>query len=718
MFTTFQGQKKDAMTIRDLTILYLLPHLFLFSCKPALYDEAKTPEETLASFDLADGFEIDVFAAEPQVLDPVEMLFDDQGRIFVVEMPDYPFMPELDQGAGRIVQLHDADQDGHIDGRTIFLDSITEATSILPWQDGFLVTAAPYIYFISDSDQDGKADKKELVFSGFFEKNSEAQITNLKYNIDNWIYAANNGQAGEITFLKDGASKRLNVAGADFRFRMDRGEFECASGPAQFGHAINLEGHRFITQNTLHIRHTVIPWRYLHRHDFLPSTNVALNISDHDLEMFQRTPPPYWRAERTRRRQIQYKEQNLDRQEYAEDHFTGSSGGTFYAGDAFPQEYIGSIFTGDVSGNLIHRDILEPLKDSPTYVAKRSAKESAKEFLSSTDSWFRPANLTVGPDGYLYVIDMYRQHIETPLSIPEDLKEDMDFLYGETMGRIYRIRPTGSEIKTATPNLKQMTSAQLVNLLEHPNRWQRINAQRLLVERQDASTIEPLTILFNTHKNSATRLHAFYTLEGLGQMDLSKIEKALTDPYPGLREHALILAERYPESLPMVVKAITDDNARVAFQAVLSLGQYENEHVVSALTKSLRQHYSDPWFRMAVLSAPQGSTPGFLVQLLDGGFLTENDNEKLAFLSDLSYIIGYRGSEAEIKELSTTLLSDDGNVTAGITNDAIEGLIKGIIKNNKPLMLPEALTTWLDKMKAETTWEPLLKDLNKLTDPI
>ena len=706
------------MSIQNIIALLTSIGILLSSCRPTLYDEPKTPQESLASMDLAGDFTIDLFASEPYVMDPVEMLFDDQGRIFVVEMPDYPFMPELDEGTGRIVQLHDSDRDGQIDSRTIFLDSITEATSILPWRNGFLVTAAPYIYFIRDHDQDGKADSKEIIFSGFFENNSEAQITNLKYNIDNWVYAANNGQAGEITFHKNNNDEKLNVGGSDFRFRLERGQYAGASGGAQFGHAINLEGHRFITQNTLHIRHVVIPLRYLNRHPHLASTNVAYNISDHELEMFQQTPPPYWRAERTRRRQIQYKEQNLDRVEYAEDHFTGCSGGTFYAGGAFPENYMGSIFTGDVAGNLIHRDILEPLQDSPTYVAKRSSEEQEKEFLSSTDSWFRPANLTVGPDGYLYVIDMYRQHIETPLSIPEDLKEDMDFLNGDQMGRIYRIRPRGSEIKTMHPNIIQMSSDQLVALLEHPNRWQRLNAQRILIERQDTSILTSLGNLLENHPEGVVRLHAFYTLEGLDALDFGTVIKATSDPYTGMREHGLMLAGQYEEAIPTIIRNLEDSNVRVVLQAVLSLGNFSGPEIKASLASSLLRYYKDPWFRMAILSAVEGSGTDLLRHLENLGFQKQMDEDKVQFISDLSYIVGHRNHENELADLTSFLLNERGEIKIDSGDKIIASLLNGIKRNNEKINLPASLIIKINLMKEDTKYRKIVHDILKLTETI
>src|SRR5688500_3329095 len=232
-------------------------------------------------------------------------------------------------------------------------------------------------------------------------------------------------------------------------------------------------GHRFFTQNTLHIQQAPIHWKYLNRHAFLPPGNSDVNISDHDLLMFQKTPPPYWRAERTKRRQAEFDKQKLDRKEYAEKHFTGASGSTFYLSDAFPEDYYGSVFTGDVAGNLVHRDVLSPGKDKPAFIAKRSEKEKDREFLASTDPWTRPANFTVGPDGYLYMVDMYRQHIEAPVSVPDDLRKDMDYSNGENYGRIYRILPKKETKKRTIAGIGSRTSAELVALLADANQWLR-----------------------------------------------------------------------------------------------------------------------------------------------------------------------------------------------------------------------------------------------------
>jgi putative membrane-bound dehydrogenase-like protein len=664
--------------------------LFLFvlstgiSCKEQRYPGPLAAEEALKHFQLRKGFKIDLFAAEPHVMDPIEMVFDEQGNVFVTEMPDYPFMPEQEKGAGRIRLLRDTNSDGMVDENVIFADSILEVTSMLPWKGGLIVTAAPHILYLQDTDGDFRADKKEVLFSGFFENNSEAQITSLRMGIDNWIYAANNGQAGTVHFTGKPDAPALNMSGADFRFRLDRGEFELETGGAQFGLTMDDWGHRFITQNTLHIRQPVIPWRYLNRHSHVAAGSAVVNISDHELEMFQQTPPPYWRAERTRRRQIQYKEQNLDREEYAEDHFTGCSGGTVYDGDAFPAEYYGNVFTGDVAGNLIHRDVVVPLDDRPTFAAKRAEGEQKTEFLASTDSWFRPSSFAVGPDGFLYVVDMYRQHIETPLSIPEDLKEDMNFLAGSDRGRIYRIRPdSDEENRAASPGLRDKTSADLVQLLPHPNRWWRLQAQRLLLERQDLSVVPAVKNLFSQHEYPRARIHAFYVLEGLNALDVSLVKRAMEDEHFGVRKHGLILSERHPELRKMAIEMLNDSSIHVVFQATLSIGGGTDNKTIDALARVLSQHGDDPLFRIAVLSANAGPRIALFHNLIKKNAFFETPAPwKEAWLAEFSYSVGSANKAGEVRSFLDMLQVPAMSKQPQWQLAAVNGLKKGLVRSS------------------------------------
>ncbi|WP_149241873.1 PVC-type heme-binding CxxCH protein [Dyadobacter sp. 32] len=667
------------------------------------YTAALAPANAVKTFQLSDEFLIEPFAAEPDVLSPVDMAFDEHGNLFVVEMGDYPYDAKPGDFKGRIRLLRDTNGDGKPDKSYVFAESLPSATSILPWKGGILVAAAPDILYIKDTDGDFKADIREVLFTGFFSKNSEAQITCMRYGVDNWIYANNHGQGGMITYKKKPGAAALNISGGDFRFRLDRDLFEVESGTGQFGLAMDEWGHRFFTQNTLHIQQSPIAYRYIHRHNFMPSYRSEVNISDHELEMFQKSATPYWRQQRSDRRQAKYDSLKSGYKEYARDHFTGASGGTFYGGDAFPSSFYGSIFTGDVAGNLVHRDVLKSVQGQPSYVASRGEREKNREFLASTDTWFRPGNFNVGPDGYLYLMDIYRQHIETPVSIPEDLKSDMDFSNGLQYGRIWKIFPKeGTKRPTLFPNLSAKKPEELVALLGNPNQWWRLTSQRLLLEKQDNSVVVLLKKMFTEGKDGIGRLHALYTLEGLHALDATLVKKALSDPEPGVREHGLMLAEKFPQYFTEVVNLIDDVSPQVAFQATLSLGQFQEKSVLSILAKVIEKNADNVSYRQSVLSSVPGSSPELAALLSStGSFFRSASPGKLKFIEDYAYIAGCRNEKNDISGLITILSKYETNwQLAGLT-----GLVKGSKRSQNKKEVEKSLDKSLRKLEEKASTE-------------
>src|SRR2546422_401834 len=217
--------------------LVLLLALFSFSCSSKHADAPpRSSEESLRSMRVNGDFHVELVASEPLVFDPVEMVFDEDGRIYVCEMLDYPDDPPPGKPArSRIVMLEDADGDGKPDKRTVFAEHVLEVSGILPWKGGLIVTSAPDILYLKDTDGDGKADVRRVLYTGFPKVNPEGRITNPRLSIDNWIYAANNGADGRITSPDHRERPPVLVRGADFRFHPERGLAEPASGPAQFG---------------------------------------------------------------------------------------------------------------------------------------------------------------------------------------------------------------------------------------------------------------------------------------------------------------------------------------------------------------------------------------------------------------------------------------------------------------------------------------------------
>lgn len=692
----------------------------LYGCSTERKSGPLSPEEALESFQLHKDFQIELYAAEPHVLDPVEIVFDEYGRVYTAEMLDYPDDPPPGQPPrSQIHLLEDTDGDGQIDHSTIFADRLLQVTSLLPWKGGLIVASAPDILYLKDTNGDKKADVRRVLFTGFKLANSESRITNLRFNIDNWIYASNNGQAGEIQFVPRPDAPPVSVLGADFRFRLDQELFEPSSGPTQFGQGINDWGHRFITQNTVHVRHVVLPRQYLDRNPFLNAGETAEDISDHgkpSAPVFQISEPQSWRLTRSQMRQQRYRENQLESvrplnpsTEIARGFFTGAAGGTIYSGDTFPEEFRGNLFTGDVAGNLVHRDILRP--SGVTYTASRAPEEKEREFLASTDQWFRPCNFATGPDGNLYLVDIYREFIETPESVPEELKKKMDFYSGNTRGRIYRIVPKNGE-RNPVVDPKQFPARkktrELVDLLSHPNGWWRFTAHRLLLERQDQSVIPALKRLIGDPKSaSQTRLHALYVLEALSGLDASLVAAALKDPNPSQREHGLQLAEaflsadgRASEGLATTITTLTKDpSLRVALQATLTAGSLAAPQATESLAAVAAKHSGDQWFRKAILSSAAGSSVHMLHALLrQTDFFTNPSKGKEQFVQELATVIGARAEANEIRALVSLIGKDAPDASWQLA--ALAGLGRGLnvsdIFHLKPAGAAKALTELLN----------------------
>jgi putative heme-binding domain-containing protein len=433
------------------------------------------------------------------------------------------------------------------------------------------------------------------------------------------------------------------VRGRDFRFKPDGSAFEAISGGGQNGHSFDDWGHRFTCNNSNHARQIVLRSRYLERNRALIAPSVVLDIAAEGpaAPVFRISPAEPWRVVRTRQRAADpAMVRRLPPTElYVTGFFTSATGVTIYRGSSYPAEYRGNLFVGDVGGNLVHRKILTG--DGATFLATRA--DQGVEFIASKDNWFRPVNFANTPDGTLLVLDMYRETIEHPASIPEPIKRHLDLTSGTDRGRLYDLVYEGAR-RRPRPNLSDAPSAELVKLLADPDAWWRETAQRLLFERQDRSVVGSLRAMVSERPTALGRLHALWALAVLESLDSGSLALGLSDPEPRVREQAIQLAEsrldREPALLEKVLALAGDPDPMVRFQLAFSLGEAKDDpRALAALAAIAVTDAQRVWARTAVLSSIAGR-PLALVDALAQrtGFFAGPPGD--AWLDELAFLVG------------------------------------------------------------------------------
>ncbi len=641
--------------------------------------EPLSPRAEGATFRLPKGFHAELVACEPDVVDPVAMAFDEDGRLYVAEMRGYPNagVATGTVSSGRVKRLEDRDGDGYFETATVFADGLRFPTGVMPWRGGLLVANAPDLLYLEDTAGHGKADRRRTLYTGFSLGNIQQLLNSLQWGLDNYVHACAGFDGGTIRSAEKPDAPAVTLRGRGIRFRPSvPGSLEPTSGGGQYGLAPDDFGRWFTATNNQHLRHIVLPDHYLRRNPSLAAGAVTLDIPDHEAacRVFRVSPFEAWRVERTARRT------NFPAAESVPGGYvTSGCSPVVYAADAFPPAYRGNTFVCDPANNLIHRDVLVP--NGATFTARRA--DEGCEFLASTDNWFRPVHLTLGPDGALYVLDFYREVIETPLSLPDDIKKRLN-LESSGRGRIWRIAadtPAGAA-KPKRPALSKAPAKELVAHLANPNLWWRLTAQRLLVERQDRTAVAPLQDLARSPKSPPGRVHALRTLEGLGSLDGRLLAEALKDADPGVREQALQMADgrlAASAALRSAVAALADDpSARVRFQLAFTLGEADAPELVAALAKVARRDAGDPWIGTAVLSSTRRSAAALLESLAsDKEFTAGAPPGRLELLARLARLVGTEATDAELARV-LSLLPAAGRAAGRWQLVLLDGLGQGL----------------------------------------
>ncbi|HQZ67063.1 MAG TPA: HEAT repeat domain-containing protein, partial [Planctomycetaceae bacterium] len=449
----------------------LLPHHFYSEKLQQDFPAPKSPAESYKCMTTKPDLRVVLAASEPLIHDPVAFDWDERGRLWVVEMGDYPKGEGRSEdlgsseshdaqttkskilnpksSSGRVRLLEDTDKDGVYDKATTFLDGLAFPNGIQCWRGGVIVTMAPEIFYAEDTDGDGAADVRQTLYKGFVEGNQQHRVNGLRWGLDGWLYLANGDSGGEIVgtglYWKSGKwtadsgesqsadnsafpspLSALSLRGRDLRIFPDTNGLDTVSGQSQFGRERNDFGNWFGNNNSNPIWQYVLEDRYVRRNPHAGISQVTAQVS------VIPGPAPVYPTSRTLARFNEFGSANR---------FTSACSTMIYRDTFLGNEYYGNAFTSEPVHNLVSRLVMT--RDGYGFKGERAADEQQSEFLASSDNWFRPTMIRTGPDGALWIADMYRAVIEHPEWIPPEYQRKMNLYAGNDRGRIWRIVPVG-----------------------------------------------------------------------------------------------------------------------------------------------------------------------------------------------------------------------------------------------------------------------------------
>ena len=521
---------------------------------------AKSPQDSLQCMQTASELQVVLAAAEPEVTDPVAIDFGPDGKLWVAEMNDYGHdVYESFPTRSRIRWLRDRDEDGYFETAGTFLDGLRFPTDVKVWRDGLLICDAPDILWARDRDQDGKADQVNKLFSGFEIRNAQARVNSLRFGLDNWIYGAAGLFGGKIKSAKTGLI--VDCRNRDFRLNVETGVIQPISGRTQQGRCRNDWGDWFGCSNGSLL--TLIPSDddYQLRNPLAPITPFQVVRADADA--FRLYPP-----------------NNLVTFELsgATGRATSACGIGIYRDVALGDDFLNDAFTCEPVHQSVHRIDFRPSAD--TFIGRRGDGEESREFLSSTDRWFRPVQVRTGPDGALWIVDMYRYVIEHSRWIPQSSLAELDVYAGQSRGRIYRVlaRRNGEKpIRRALiPDLSANTDAQLAARIDSSNGPIRDLAHQLLLWRQAKTAAPALRRVAAASKHPAAHVQALAALKGLGVLAPEDVTRGLQSHNADVQRFAVKLTEPWLDNTPKIRAAVlhlaASNSLRIRRQVALALG--------------------------------------------------------------------------------------------------------------------------------------------------
>jgi len=613
---------------------------------------ALSPEAELKTLVTPPGYRVELVAAEPLVVDPIGMEFDADGRLWVLEMPGFAIdetMRDSRDPIGRIVVLEDINDDGKMDKRTVFIEGLILPRAFKVLDKAVLIGEAPNLWLAKDTNGDLKSDTKELVRNdyGNAQGNIEHNANSLRWAMDNMIYTSEH----------------------TYHLRPKNGKFETVPtlSRGQWGATQDDAGRIFRNTNTAPLFADLLAPKYYTR-----NTNVTRTRGLYE-DMLPEEKTTIWPIRPTRGLNRGYREGVL-RPDGSATYYGGVHSPWIFRGDRLPKALQGNAFVCDSPTNIVHRIILTD--DGTGRIMGRDAYLKG-EFLASTDVRFRPVDLATGPDGTLYVADMYRGVVQDVAYQTEFLSDHIKLNKLQLpvhLGRIFRIVHTTTQ-RAPKPSLSKETPEGLVKALTHPNGWYRDTAQQLLVERADKSAVPALKQLVATATDYRAKLPALWTLNGLESDDADLLLKALSDVHPDVRAAAIRLSEPWLAKndtafTAAVIKKTTDLNWIVRRQLAASLGELPIDARVAPLTAILQKYGTDPVTVDAALTGLAGKESEVLSTLMQ--------NATLATVSKKDAIEQLAGAVSKVRDFPTIQKMIDASVDAKQTMWLRTALLKGM----------------------------------------
>ncbi|MFO0925162.1 MAG: PVC-type heme-binding CxxCH protein [Pirellulales bacterium] len=563
------------------------------------------PQESVQWMEVEEGMQVRLVASEPHVVDPVAIQIDAVGRLWAVEMRDYPngVADNQGKGIGRIVVLEDQNQDGVYDHSQVFADGLLFPTGIQLWKNGVFATVAGELIYLADENGDLKADSKEPVLRGFAVGNPQLRANHPTLAPDGWLYVANGLRGGKVQ--RGGAGESLDLAGRDLRYHVVTKKVEAITGPSQFGMSLDAFGYRYGCANRQ------------------PCIEALVEQSELAISPLAGFVPPWINALPSEAQSTVHPlvdawvTSNLHSGQ-----FTAACGVLVTHSMQLPSTPYAHVLTCEPTGSLVQRQAI-----SHQGRASMVVPAPQREWLASRDPWFRPVNLMEGPYGSIYVVDMYRAVIEHPEWVPKELKNRPDERYGDTMGRVYAVGKQGTSERFSFDG---SSVGSLLKELESPHDWNRRTAARLLLESGDTSFVEAIKDIALRNPRPEVRSHAYAMLGAWNRWDEETAIASVSDLDPRVRQASWrMLSDYYPERTirlrEMAMEALTSDQPDIVRNVCWYLAKSQTEgetlmhdQMIERTTRAALKWEEDGHVLMAAAAAMRFKQVPFLLSWIRG----------------------------------------------------------------------------------------------------